>query len=235
MCYYCEAISPTGNSRGLNLDILTTCHKINVEAAAVLYGHNQFVFDDMCNGMICDMCEEELESNLTTMYQWLCEIGEQNRCMLRRIQIRSSRDEFMVHNSKLWYGYTPGLRYCYYSQDMLGKAFSLLAKGHNLERIEITFPMETFHTKCYQWLFSHGLDSRFLLSLMEIKNLEEFRLSPGPEQEEHVKLLKEMKSVMERGQQEISNGGAGVKRNASDLTIEPARKKQELDIIIGDV
>ena len=122
------------NFWGFTVGILTTCQQITVEAAAVLYGHNQFIFDEACDGMICGHpdCGTHVECDMTVMYIWLCLIGARNRYFLRRIQIRITSPAFLCCERKFRYFDDRLMPWCYAVEVFLGKAFSLLAKATSL-------------------------------------------------------------------------------------------------------
>ena len=108
----------------------------------------------------------------------------------------------------------------------------LLAKGHRLERLEQKFRADR-NESMLRYLFAHGLNSGFLQHLMNISDLGEFRLSPGPILERDVGLLKDLKSALERGHQETSNRGS--MDHKENLTARLARKKKKLELIMADI
>ena len=129
------------------------------------------------------------------MYTWLCLIGPRNRHLIRYLELEVEDPAFLYHEGELQLGYEWHREKHRPAGQFLGKAFSLLSKGHSLQQIKFKFSCQDEFDGCMtDHLFHNGLDSMLLVELAKISGIQSLKISPAPESEEGLKALEELRA-----------------------------------------
>ncbi|MCJ1297905.1 hypothetical protein MMC08_000693 [Hypocenomyce scalaris] len=156
------------------LPLLRACKQINQEASTVLYGRNKFYFDDTPHqrGATTVTCD------FMFLYQWLRNIGMQNRMRLRTIELYFNTDQFYYSRGE--HSRLSGAATTQNFAKHLIDAFELLARGHALSKLEINFDLPSNnHGRLFRALFYNVQESGLIWQLGQITGLQELLCDRG--------------------------------------------------------
>lgn len=154
-----------------SLGLLRICKLVNQEASAVLYGRNNFVFDDSSHQ---GKSLENISTNdFLFLYPWLVLIGEHNRMRLRWIEFTFTRSEYLYCRGEWNLLDTETTEHN--DGRYLIDAIALLAKGHALTKIVLDVDVGNCSTvRMLLHLFRPRSESQLIRQLEKISGLEEF-------------------------------------------------------------